>query len=276
MGKDPKGGLPMSHPDTIRNRCVQTLQAALEPCDFVLAFWEAGSVAMGRADQYSDLDLLVLVTDGQTDAAVAVCEEALRRIAPIDLRYEVIQPSWHGHWQAFYHLAGTDPFLLVDLVVMETANPNRFLEPEIHGRPLVYFDKQGLLHQAPTDPHAFAVKLKHRLVFLEVPAELYHPFVDKELLRGRPLDALHFYNGLLLSRLIEALRMRYCPWRYNFGMRYLGHDLPPDVYQALQPLCFIGGAQELPEKKAAVLTLLRQTLAELKSMDLVQHLESHR
>lgn len=266
----------MSHSDALRDRCVQSLRSALEPHDFVLAFWEAGSAAMGRADEYSDLDLQVIVADGQTSKAVALCEEALKRISPFDQRYEVVQPSWHGHWQAFYRLEGTSPYLLIDLVIMERANPNRFLEPEIHGRPLVYFDKQGLLRPGPTDPHALAERIKHRLVALEVPAELYHPFVDKELLRNRPLDALHFYNSLLLTRLVEALRMRYCPWRYNFGMRYLGHDLPPAVYEALQPLCFIGSAHELTEKKARLLTLLRQTLAELKALDLVQHLETHR
>lgn len=260
----------------MRKVLLKALQQELEPLDYVLALWEMGSTAMGRADQWSDLDLLVLVRDGYVAETQQQIEQALLRVQPLGLRFELPSPTWHGHWQAFYRLQRTSPYLLIDLIIIEESHPNRFLEPELHGRPRVYFDKQGLIRPVVTPAAEFAAKLRQRLPLLEVPAELFHPFVDKELIRGREIDALHFYQGLLIPRLIEALRMRYSPWRYSFGLRYLSHDLPPEVYAQVHPLVFVSDPAELPVKKTRAMALLRQTLAELRHLDLVALLEESR
>lgn len=266
----------MSDSPALRQVLVEALRSALQPAGFVLALWEAGSAAMGAADRWSDLDLQVVVQDGQVEAARQLAEAAITAVAPINLVYEVPQPSWHGHWQAFYRLEGVDPLLLIDLVIMEAKSPNRFLEPEIHGKPLVYFDRESVTELAPTDSAAFAARLQKRLPQLELPAELFHTFVEKELNRGREVDALSFYQGLILTRLVEALRMRNCPWRFNFGMRYLQRDLPPVIYGEVMYLAFVASPQELRAKVHRAMGLLRVTLEELKTMDLTAHLEAHR
>ena len=260
----------------MRERLLDALRTALEPDESVLAFWEMGSTAMGRADAMSDLDLQILVADGQAEATRLTVEAALEVISPIAWRYQVPMPSWHGSYQVFYSLVDVDPLLQVDLCIIEAKNPNRFLEPEIHGRPRVLFDKQNLIVQHPTDAAEFAAKLQKRLPALEAPMELMHPFVEKELKRNRPVDALSFYQSIVVNRLVEALRMRYCPWRYNFGLRYLQADLPAEVYAQVEPLVYVGAPAELPDKKARAVALLRATLAELKALDLQAHLEAHR
>ncbi|HYG57937.1 MAG TPA: hypothetical protein VD902_07705, partial [Symbiobacteriaceae bacterium] len=179
-------------------------------------------------------------------------------------------------WQAFYRLQDAGPYLLVDFVVLEEKHPSRFLEPEMHGTPTIYFDRKGLIGPAATDVADFAAKLQKRLPLLEVPAEMFHAFVDKEVRRGRELDALHFYQGLLLNRLVETLRIRYSPWRYNFGMRYLWRDLPHETYAALCALAYVKDMAELPAKKAQAMDLLRRTLAEVRELDLADHLERNR
>jgi hypothetical protein len=263
--------MPLTRDDLLR-----AIREATEPRETVLAFWEAGSKAMGAADQWSDLDLQLLVQDGAQAETIQAVEEALLRLSPIDLRFEVPQPTFHGHWQAFYRLAEAGPYLLIDLVIMQESEPNRYLEPEIHGIATVYFDKQGLIVPPHIASEAFAAELAQRIPLLETPAELFHIFVEKELRRGRELDALHYYQGTLITRLVQALRMRYCPWRYNFGLRYLQRDLPEAVYQELRPLLFVADPAELAEKKAAALALLRRTLAELKQLDLTAHVEAGR
>lgn len=260
----------------MRVRIVNRLLRELEQMENVLALWEAGSRATGRADDMSDLDLQVLVTDGTVSETVQRLEAVLNELGPVNLRYEVPQPSWHGAWQAFYRLDGVSPLLMVDLVIIEEKNPNRFLEPEIHGRPVVYLDRQGVITQAPTDSAAFAERLRKRLPQLEVPAELFHPFVEKELIRGRAVDGLSFYQGLVLTRLVEALRMRYAPWRYNFGQRYLQYDLPPAIYEQVRELAYVASPDELPAKVQRAMALLRQTLGELKELDLQKLLEQTR
>jgi hypothetical protein len=259
-----------------RTRTLEALVAALEPMPNVLAFWEAGSRATGRYDQYSDMDLQCIVADGTVEATRLAVESALASLGPLDRRWEVPQPTWHGHWQAFYHLAGTDPLLLIDFAIMERKAPNHFLEPEQHGTPTVLFDREGLTRPVPTDSAAFAERLRKRLSALEEPLELFHPFVDKELRRGREVDAFSFYHGMVLLRLIEVLRMRYSPWRYNFGMRYLQYDLPPTTYAQVQSFIYVASPDELGAKKAAALDLIRSTIAELKGVDFVALLEQTR
>ncbi|MFZ5827767.1 MAG: nucleotidyltransferase domain-containing protein [Bacillota bacterium] len=259
-----------------RDQILRSLQAELEAGEEVLAFWEQGSTSMGRADELSDLDLYVIVESGGVEAARQRVETALERVAPIDLRFVVPQPAWHGHWQGFYRLAGISPYLQIDILLMQAGAPNRFLEPEIHGKAAVIFDKKGLVQQEPTDAVAFAERLAKRLPLLEVPAELFHIFVGKELRRGREVDALSFYQGVILTRLVEALRIRHSPWRYNFGLRYLQHDLPGPVYEQIRSLVYVGGSEELEGKKEWALALLRETLAELKALDLRELLEEAR
>ncbi|HWI63244.1 MAG TPA: hypothetical protein VNT75_15505 [Symbiobacteriaceae bacterium] len=259
-----------------RTRILETLISTLEPMTDVLAFWEAGSRATGRYDQYSDLDLQILVADGSVEPVRTALEAALLSLAPFEKRWEVPAPTFHGNWQCFYHLRGTDPLLLVDLCLIEQKAPNRFLEPEMHGIPTVFFDKIGAVRPEPTDAAAHAEKIRRRLPLLEEPMELFHAFVDKELLRGREVDAFAFYHGYVLSRLVEALRMRYAPWRYNFGPRYLQYDLPPAVYARVRSFYFLEGGEDLGRKKAEALQWLRETLAEVKQLDLIKLLEETR
>lgn len=259
-----------------RQRILQAVIAETQVHPEIQGLWEQGSAAMGRADELSDLDLNLLVTDGQVAAGWEVVERALRRVAPIELRYELAQPTWHGNWQAFYRLEGTSPFLLIDLCVLEVSTKSRFLEPEMHGKPIVYFDKLGWVQQAPSDPVPVAERIQQRLPTLGLTLELFSPFVRKEVMRGRVLDALHFYNNFVVPRLIEALRSRYAPWRHSFGMRYLGHDLPAELYAEVQELLFVADPSELPGKTERAVALFHQTVAEIEALDLVQWLEESR
>lgn len=259
-----------------RERILRAIVAETEPHPFIQGLWQQGSAAMGRADDWSDLDLMLLVTDGHVAEGSAAVEQALRSLAPVERRFEVPRPTWHGHWQAFYRLEGTSPYLLIDLCIMEMSTSNRFLESELHGRPIVYFDKTGWAAQEPADPGPAAQRIRERLESHEVMIDLFSPFVRKEILRGRPVDALSFYNGLVMTRVVECLRSRYSPWRHSFGMRYLSHDLPPDVYAEVQELLFIHDPEELPQKTDQAVTLFRRTLDELRSLDLMQLLEETR
>ena len=56
--------------------------------------------------------------------------------------------------------------------------------------------------------------------------------------------------------------MRYCPVRWDFGMRYLDRDLPSTVYVQLRDLMFVRDLGEieaqLPAATAWGVTLLRE------------------
>ncbi len=236
---------PVTHDDVI-----SALRAVLEPLDYTHAMWEGGAVAFDRFDTWSDIDLQIDVEDDRVEEALALIERTLESLSPIDLRHRLPEPTWHGHAQVFYRLRDTSPYLLIDLVVMRHSNSNKFLEAEIHGRALFHFDKSGVSRPPAFDMAAFRARLRDRLAALRVTFELFQVMTLKELNRGNPLEALAYYQGLTLRPLLEVLGMLYRPTRYNFGLRYVYYELPPDVVQKLEPLYFVSGAGDIAARRA--------------------------
>lgn len=244
-----------------RDTILTALRNALEPLDYVNAMWEGGAAAFQRVDEWSDIDLQIDVADDRVDEAVQVVEGVLRNLSPIDLRYEVPRPSWHGHFQAFYRLEKASPFLLLDFVVIQHGNPNKFLEKEIHGTARVHFDKCGVVQSPPMDVPAFLDMLKKRVETLRITFEMYQVFTQKELNRGNHLEALSYYNGLTLRPLVELLRIVYCPQRYNFHTRYIYYELPAEIVKRLEALYFLPNPRAIAPAQEDARRLFNETLA---------------
>ena len=224
------------------------LRQAVTAHPAALAAWEGGSAAFGADDAMSDVDLVV-VSD-EKDAVFAAVEAALEALAPIALRHHVPEPAWHGFAQRFYLLEGASPYHLVDLAVQPTTAADRFLDPERHGAARVWFDRGGYAVAQPGDPEALSARLAARVPVLTTWFAMTQPMVTKELDRGRPLDALNFYQGLTLRPLVELLRIVHAPARHDFGLRYLERDLPAEVYARLLPLAFVGDPVALRARHA--------------------------
>lgn len=233
-----------------RDRIITALVEALQPLDYTHALWQGGAAAFGRVDEWSDIDLLLVVADEQVEAAFGVIDATLERIAPIELKYRVPQPTWHGLDQTFYRLQGSSPYLVIDFAVMRLSNPNKFLEPEMHGRPVVHFDKSGVVQPPETDLAAHAALLRRRQETLRLVFDLFQSLTLKELNRGNLIEALSFYHAFTLRPLVEALRIQHAPGRYNFHTRYLQYDLPPADVARLQELYFVRDGQDLAAKRA--------------------------
>ena len=235
-----------------REAIVEALRRALEPLGHVHAFWEAGAAAFNRVDAWSDIDLMVDADDARADEVLALCEQTLAALSPIELKLEVPQPAWHGHAQAFYRLQAAGPFLVVDLCVVRHTNPLKFLEPEMHGRARVIFDKAGVVASAPgLDPARLAEQVQARRAALRGTFPLFQPLTLKELPRGNHIEAAAFYFSYTLRPLVEALRLRHCPERHSFHTRYVYYDLPRAVVDRLEPFFFLADAQDLARKRAA-------------------------
>jgi hypothetical protein len=254
-----------------REQIIDTLHQTLRNMPAVRGAWLGGSEATGGTDRYSDIDCQAIVEDDAVESVFDAVVTALSSLSPIDLQYRIPEPTWHGHSQCFYRLRNTPPWLLVDMAVLKLSSPpdNRFLEPERHGSPRILFDRDGLIQPAPLDRAAHEATMKARLPHLVARFELFHIFVDKAIWREDPPDALSTYHALSLRPLIELLRMQHCPDRYDYGMRYLKRDLPPDVYQQVEPLFFCSNLSELEQKQATVVALFQATLSELRESGLL-------
>ncbi len=233
-----------------RDTILKALQQGLEPLDYVLAMWEGGAAAFDRVDEWSDIDIQFVVEDGRADEAFVVIEQALEALSPIDLKLHTPSLPWPGVFQWFYRLQDGGPYLLVDTAVIERSAPEKLLQPEIHGKAVFYFDKAGIEASVPAwDTQAWQERLEERLQAMQVNFEMFQSHTLKELNRGHWLEAFGFYQAYTLRPLVEALRIRYAPTRYNFHTRYVYDEFPPQVVQRLERLYFVKDGMDICQKR---------------------------
>jgi hypothetical protein len=60
--------------------------------------------------------------------------------------------------------------------------------------------------------------------------------------------------------------MRYCPVRWDFGVRYLDRDLPPAVYDQIRDLALVSDLRDLEVKLARATVWGAALLRELESL----------
>lgn len=246
-----------------RSTLISTLRDALEPQPWAHCLWEGGSTGFSRADQWSDVDLQCEVDDDQVAHAFDVVEAALTKVAETSLKFVVPEPAWHGHSQRFYRFANAEPWLMLDLCVMKRSAAYKFNEPAVHGKAGVLFDRSGLfgINVVRTNRGTVAERLRGRIEMLRTRTAMFGLLVEKEGWRDHPIDALHFYQGLIFAPLVELLRIKHDPLRHNWGNRYLHQTLPPDEAKRLQALMYVSTPGEIPAKQREAMAWI-ETLAE--------------
>jgi hypothetical protein len=220
----------------------------LEPLNYVHAFWEAGAISWNRVDEWSDIDLYVAVDDDKVEDTFLAVEKGLKSLPPIKHKYDVPQTGFPGVSQAFYRLRDASEYLIIDLAVLKLSAPDMFLEPEMHGKALFYFNKSDKIRPPTIDKELFDKKLRARIDGLQARVEMFNIFVQKEINRHNYLEAVEMYYNLTLASLVEALRIKYKPIHYEFKMRYVHYELPPNIIIRLQKLYFVGDEKDLEEK----------------------------
>lgn len=228
-----------------REKIIKTLVTTLQPLDYVYALWEAGAASLERLDQWSDIDLYVVVDDKRVEDIFKALEQTVKTISELDLKFRLPEPTWHGHSQVFYRFKNVSPFLFLDIAVMKRSSRDKFLQYKIHGEPIIYFDKIDVVKDDPIKPEAFLDKLEKRLQMLRTTFDLFQVLTLKELNRGNEIEALSYYTNYTYKPLVEVLRIKYSPYHYNFHHSYIYYDLPVDVVKRLHKLNFIANSEEL-------------------------------
>jgi hypothetical protein len=226
------------------------------------AVFEGGSAATGRLDAYSDIDLCVVAESSLNPALFAAVEAALRTIAPIGHVWDVADAPWPGFAQKFYLLDGAPRFFALDCALMLPATGVQLLEVERHGAARVLLDPREWVKPHPLDRVAHAVRLQRRRAQNLAAWPVYRLLMDKELARGRPLDAFGFYQALL-RMLVEAAGLLHRPDRFDYGWRYLHHDLPGPLQTQLEQLAYVARLDDLATRLPQADTLHRNLHAAL-------------
>lgn len=238
---------PLQFRRRVLDEIVGALASFQQDARFLAAF-EGGSAATGRADAFSDIDLCVATEDSSlNDALFAAIEGALARVARLAHVWPVADPPWPGFAQKFYFLEGAPPYFAVDCSLMVEGTARQFLEVERHGRPQVLLDPRGWVQPQQMDRAAHDARRARRLAQNRLAWPVYRMLVAKELARGRALDAYGFYQALL-RLLVELAGLLHRPDRFDYAWRYLHHDLPADLQQALQRLAYAGSSEAIAER----------------------------
>ncbi len=248
-----------------RQTIIDTLAAGLAEADYVLAAALGGSDASGRTDEFSDIDFMTIVEDERVEEVFILLRKLLESLCPVELSFRMPEPAWHGFSQEFLRLRDADPNHFVDFAAMKQSTPPalRFLEPERHGKAIVLFDRDGHLKAPGLDWDAHLEKLRTRLATLRTNFELFQPLVSRAVCRGHAAEAAATYAAMTLRPLIELLRMRHCPERYDYGPRYLDRDLPAADRELAERLAFPRDPVELERFREEAVARFRLEIAEL-------------
>ena len=215
--------------------------------------WVGGSAATGGWDQWSDLDVVVLTGGGASVAAYERLLAAARdRFFP-DHVWELPEATWPDGRQCFVNpqpRAGRldEPTRIVDLAVLDVTDARRVIDVRRHGTPLVLHDPGGLVELRHDDPAVLEAGAAEAVDQIRQRFATAEWLVNRATARGQLPEAVALYLRFGLMPLVQLLRVEHCPWRHDYGLRYLHTDLPPDVAARITAL--LPGADRLTELSA--------------------------
>ncbi len=210
-----------------------------ERWSWVRAIWEGGSAATGYLDEYSDLDLGMVVEDDRIEEAFLTLEGYLEDKYGIEHRMRLPEPTWHGHSQSFYFIGNCPPLFYIDFLVEKLSSADRLLETDRHGSACIWLNRDGVLAPAPSSPDELEKGGSGFLEIVRVCLPLVVTEVRKQIVRGKPIDAIAQHQRFVAGRLAGLLNLKYRPPMYDFGIRYAERAYPPEVSRRLEELLYI-------------------------------------
>ncbi|MFC6287086.1 hypothetical protein ACFP3Q_17145 [Nocardioides sp. GCM10027113] len=113
--------------------------------------------------------------------------------------------------------------------MFSSSDEHRHVDVRRHGTPLVLPDPNGLLVLRNDDDAALAEGAAQATEQRRQRWATGEWLVRRSLARGRLAEGVGLFLRFGLDPLAGELRARHCPWRHDFGLRYLEEDLPADV-----------------------------------------------
>jgi predicted nucleotidyltransferase len=215
--------------------------------------WVGGSAATGGWDEWSDLDVVVLTDPGTSAAAYGrLLSGILERFAP-DHVWELPEAAWPDGRQCFVNpqpRAGLldEPTRIVDLAVLDLTDARRVIDVRRHGTPRVLSDPEGLVELGQDDPAVLEAGAAEAVDQIGQRFATAEWLVNRAIARGQLPEAVALYLRFGLMPLVQLLRVAHCPWRHDYGLRYLHTDLPPEVADRVTAL--LPGAERLADLSA--------------------------
>ena len=239
------------------------VQGASDPD--IHAIWVGGSAATGGYDEWSDLDLDVLCTPGESTAVYERMLAGARADLDVVHVWELPLSSWPDGRQCFVNLQArpgslAEPTRIIDLHVSDLSDHHRFVDVRRHGTPIVLHDPDGLVVLRHDDEAAMAAEIAAAVDQIRQRRDVGEWLVNRAVARGQLPEAIDFYLRFALGPVVRLLRIEHCPWRHDFGLRYLDRDLPSHVAARVDRL--LPGAGDLADLSPACFVWMDELLAD--------------
>lgn len=227
-----------------------------------------GSAVTGGFDEHSDLDVEAWC-DGPAAATYDAVLALVRERFDVDHVWELPEAAWPTGRQCFVHLQHdaadlSRPTRLVDVVVLEL--PERLtMDTRRHGVPLVLHDPDGLLVLEDDDEAAMEAARREAVEQAAARRQTGAWLVERAIARGDLAEATALHLRFAVEPLVRLLRVRHCPARHDFGLRYLRTDLPAGMAERVETLL---PGPDLVGRTRAAFAWQDEVLAELRGQDL--------
>src|SRR4051794_22712107 len=200
-----------------------------------------GSAVTGGYDEHSDLDVEVLATPGEAVATYRRLLDAALRDFEVHEVWELPAATWPDGRQAFLNLTAdagdmSRPTRIIDLHVSDLADHHRCVDERRHGTPYVVHDPEGLVEQRHDDEEELARARAEAVEQIGARRQTAEWLVNRAIARGDEPEAVAFHLQFGVNPLVRLLRIRHCPARHDFGLRYLRTDLPPGYVERVSAL----------------------------------------
>ena len=232
----------------------------------VLVVWVGGSAATGGFDEWSDLDVDLLCTPGTHDATYDRLLARIHGDFAVDHVWEVPREVWPDGRQCFVHHQHRpglleEPTRIVDLHLSSLSEEHTRVDARRHGTPIVLHDPDGLLTLRHDDEEALRSAIATAVDQVRQRRGTGEWLVNRALARGHHAEAADLHLRFALGPVVRLLRVEHCPWRHDYGLRYLGEDLPAEVAARVAGLVPGAHGADLRAQSAACFAWLDELLA---------------
>lgn len=198
----------------------------------VVATWVCGSSVTGGYDDWSDLDVELLASPGTFVAVFDRLLSSYRELfAPSSIWHipESVDPAVRQIISAIDADPGSlsAPTRILDVVVRDCDESSRRVDVVRHGPPLVLHDPGGVVELGPESVSDQERQIADTITQIRQRREVGQWLVNRAVARGQLPEALSLYLRFALTPVVQLLRIRDCPRRHDYGLRYLRTDLSP-------------------------------------------------
>lgn len=229
----------------------------------ILAVWEGGAAATGFLDQYSDLDLYIIINNQDTGAVFELLQEHFCKLYGIERQFRMPEPTWHGMSQCFYLLSDCEDFFYLDIAVVPVSNPIKFTELDRHGNALIWFDKESVYTSANTsreDQDKLVLKILHGVTALDFLSIIE---LRKAIARNNWIAAQMNFQLFVNRHIVPLMNIKYRPCKADFGIRYTDRDYPPEAVRVLEDLLRITSVEDISVNSRKAIGIYNELKAEL-------------